>query len=269
MRYRSWPAATGLKPRLRQAGELGQPQLLGAGGRLDPTAGQAGCGGLSVQPQADHRPAHVLSPLGEGLLDHPPQRGLVDADGWRAAAKRDQHGIDVGPGPEDRPGHPPDHSCLGPVCHAQADRSELPIAGSSCESLAHLPEGPPLYPEGEPDPGEVPEERFVAEVIREKALALVHDELPHSVAVLVEEIVPGEQASPDNPVLVVRADLYVERASQKPIVIGRQGAVLREIGSRARAELEPLLGARVFLDLHVRIAREWQRDPKLLARLGF
>ena len=135
--------------------------------------------------------------------------------------------------------------------------------------FAHLPEGPPLYPEGEPPPGEVPEQRFVAEVIREKALALVHDELPHSVAVVVEEIVPGERSSDDDPVLVVRADLYVERSSQKPILIGRQGAVLREIGTRARAELEGLLGARIFLDLHVRIAREWQRDPKQLARLGF
>ena len=153
----------------------------------------------------------------------------------------------------------------------------VPVSARTGEQLgllvelvfAHLRDGPPLYPEGEPDPGEVPEQRFVAEVVREKALALVHDELPHSVAVVVEEIVPGEQASPDNPVLVVRADLYVERPSQKPILIGRQGAVLREIGSRARAELEPLLGARVFLDLHVRVAREWQRDPKLLARLGF
>jgi GTP-binding protein Era len=135
--------------------------------------------------------------------------------------------------------------------------------------FAHLPEGPPLYPEGEPTPDEAPEQRFVAEVIREKALALVHDELPHSVAVVVEEIVPGEHSSDDDPVLVVRADLYVERASQKPILIGRQGAVLREIGTRARAELEGLLGARIFLDLHVRIARDWQRDPKQLARLGF
>jgi GTPase len=135
--------------------------------------------------------------------------------------------------------------------------------------FAHLPEGPPLYPDSEPPPGEVPEQRFVAEVIREKALALVHDELPHSVAVVVEEIVPGERSSDDDPVLVVRADLYVERSSQKPILIGRQGAVLREIGTRARAELESLLGARIFLDLHVRIAREWQRDPKQLARLGF
>jgi GTP-binding protein Era len=135
--------------------------------------------------------------------------------------------------------------------------------------FAHLPEGPPLYPEGEPLPDEVPEQVFVAEVIREKALALVHDELPHSVAVVVEEIVPGERSSDDDPVLVVRADLYVERSSQKPILIGRRGAVLREIGTRARAELEVLLGARIYLDLHVRIARDWQRDPKQLARLGF
>ena len=153
----------------------------------------------------------------------------------------------------------------------------VPVSARSGEQLdllvelvfAHLPEGPPLYPEGEPLPDEVPEQRFVAEVIREKALALVHDELPHSVAVVVEEIVPGERSSDDDPVLVVRADLYVERSSQKPILIGRQGAVLREIGTRARAELEGLLGARIYLDLHVKIAREWQRDPKQLARLGF
>jgi GTPase len=70
-------------------------------------------------------------------------------------------------------------------------------------------------------------------------------------------------------VLVVRADLFVERASQKPILIGRRGAVLRELGTNARTELEALLGARVYLDLHVKVAREWQRDPKQLSRLGF
>jgi GTPase len=152
----------------------------------------------------------------------------------------------------------------------------VPVSARTGEQLdllvdlvfAHLPEGDALYAEGE-EPGEVTEERFVAEVIREKALALVHDELPHSVAVVVDEIVPGEDAKPDNPVLVVRADLFVERASQKPILIGRRGAVLREIGTNARAELEALLGARVYLDLHVKVAREWQRDPKQLSRLGF
>jgi GTP-binding protein Era len=152
----------------------------------------------------------------------------------------------------------------------------VPVSARTGEQLdllvdlvfAHLPEGDVLYPEGE-EPGEVTEERYVAEVIREKALALVHDELPHSVAVVVDEIVPGEDAKPDHPVLVVRADLFVERASQKPILIGRRGAVLREIGTNARVELEALLGARVYLDLHVKVAREWQRDPKQLSRLGF
>jgi GTPase len=130
--------------------------------------------------------------------------------------------------------------------------------------FAHLPEGRPLYPDGHLT--DEPEQHLVAELIREKALAMVRDELPHSVAVLVDELEP----SPDNPeVLVVRATLFVERASQKPIVLGRGGTVLREIGTRARTELEALLGTRVYLDLHVKVAKEWQRDPRQLARLGF
>jgi GTP-binding protein Era len=130
--------------------------------------------------------------------------------------------------------------------------------------FAHLPEGRPLYPDGHLT--DEPEQHLLAELIREQALAMVRDELPHSVAVLVDELEP----SPDNPeVLVVRATLFVERASQKPIVLGRGGTVLREIGTRARAELEALLGTRVYLDLHVKVAKEWQRDPRKLARLGF
>jgi GTPase len=130
--------------------------------------------------------------------------------------------------------------------------------------FAHLPEGRPLYPDGHLT--DEPEQHLLAELIREKALAMVRDELPHSVAVLVDELEP----SPDNPeVLVVRATLFVERASQKPIVLGRGGTVLREIGTRARTELEALLGTRVYLDLHVKVAKEWQRDPRQLARLGF
>jgi GTP-binding protein Era len=127
-----------------------------------------------------------------------------------------------------------------------------------------LPDGPALYP---PDQvTDEPEQHLVAEVIREKALGLVRDELPHSIAVVVDEMAP----SPDNPdVLVIRAELYVERASQKPILLGRQGAGIREIGTRARAELEALLGVRIFLDLHVKVAKEWQRDPRQLSRLGF
>jgi GTPase len=128
----------------------------------------------------------------------------------------------------------------------------------------HLPEGRPLYPEGHLT--DEPEQHLVAELIREQALALVRDELPHSVAVLVDEVGPD----PDREdLLVIRATLFVERPSQKPIVLGRRGAVLREIGTRARAELEALLGAHVFLDLHVKVAKEWQRDPRQLARLGF
>ena len=130
--------------------------------------------------------------------------------------------------------------------------------------LAHLPEGRPLYPEGHVT--DEPEQHLVAELIREKALAMVRDELPHSVAVLVDEMGPDPERED---LLVIRATLFVERASQKPIVLGRRGAVLREIGTRARVELEALLGAHVYLDLHVKVAKEWQRDPRKLARLGF
>jgi GTPase len=130
--------------------------------------------------------------------------------------------------------------------------------------FAHLPEGRPLYPEGHVT--DEPEQHLVAELIREKALAMVRDELPHSVAVLVDEMGPD----PDrDDLLVIRATLFVERASQKPIVLGRRGAGLREIGTRARAELEALLGTHLYLDLHVKVAKEWQRDPRQLARLGF
>jgi GTP-binding protein Era len=127
-----------------------------------------------------------------------------------------------------------------------------------------LPEGPPYF-EREQTTDLSTEER-VAEVIREKALAVVRDELPHSIAVLVDEMGP----SPDrDDLLVIRALLFVERPSQKPIVVGKGGAVLRDIGTRARAELEALLGTHIFLDLHVKVAKEWQRDPKQLQRLGF
>jgi GTPase len=130
--------------------------------------------------------------------------------------------------------------------------------------LGHLPEGRPLYPEGQTS--DEPEQHLVAELIREQALARVRDELPHSVAVLVEEIGPD----PDREdLLVIRAFLFVERASQKPIVLGRGGSVLRDIGTQARAELEALFGTQVYLDLRVKVAKDWQRDPRQLSRLGF
>ena len=130
--------------------------------------------------------------------------------------------------------------------------------------LRHLPEGRPLYPEGHTS--DEPEQHLVAELIREKALAMVRDELPHSVAVLVEEMGPDPERED---LLVIRAFLFVERASQKPIVVGKGGSVLRDIGTGARAELEALFGTQVYLDLRVKVAKEWQRDPRQLSRLGF
>ncbi len=134
--------------------------------------------------------------------------------------------------------------------------------------VGHLPAGPALYPDGEltDEPADV----MVAELVREAALEGVRDELPHSLAVVVEEIVPRETPAADGtPMLDVRVNLYVERDSQKAIVIGRGGARLRDVGSEARRGIEALLGARVYLDLHVKVAKDWQRDPKQLGRLGF
>jgi GTP-binding protein Era len=133
--------------------------------------------------------------------------------------------------------------------------------------VKQLPEGPPLYPEG--DLTDAPEEVIVAELIREAALEGVRDELPHSIAVVVEEMGLREGRSEDRPLLDVHANLFVERSSQKGIVIGHKGARLREVGSAARKQIEAMLGTPVYLDLHVKIAKDWQRDPKQLRRLGF
>jgi GTP-binding protein Era len=130
-----------------------------------------------------------------------------------------------------------------------------------------LPEGPPLYPEGEIT--DEPEETLVAELIREAALEGVHDELPHSITVTVEEMGLREDRSSDKPLLDIYASLIVERDSQKGIVIGHRGARLREIGAAARQQIEALLGTPVYLDLHVKVLKEWQRDAKHLNRLGF
>ncbi|GHD14634.1 GTPase Era [Nocardiopsis kunsanensis] len=128
---------------------------------------------------------------------------------------------------------------------------------------SHLPEGPPLYPDG--DLTDEPEEMLVAELVREAALEGVRDELPHSIAVVVDEMSEREGKE----LVDIYASLYVERSSQKAIVIGTKGARLRDVGSRARKQIEGLLGRRAFLDLRVRVAKDWQRDPKLLRRLGF
>jgi GTP-binding protein Era len=130
--------------------------------------------------------------------------------------------------------------------------------------VARLPEGSPLYPDGELT--DEPEHVMVAELIREAALEGVRDELPHSIAVVVEEMRPREGR---DDFVDIAAFLYVERPSQKAIVIGTGGARLRDVGSRARRHIEALLGSRVYLDLRVKVAKDWQRDPKQLRRLGF
>jgi GTP-binding protein Era len=146
------------------------------------------------------------------------------------------------------------------------------VAGDQVGLLADLlvrlmPEGPPLYPEG--DLTDAPEEILVAELIREAALDGVRDELPHSIAVVVEEMGVRDDRAADKPLLDISAALYVERSSQKGIVIGHRGARLRQVGTAARQEIEALLGTPVYLDLHVKIAKDWQRDPKQLRKLGF
>jgi GTP-binding protein Era len=129
---------------------------------------------------------------------------------------------------------------------------------------SHLPESPQLYPDDMIT--DEPERVMVAELIREAALEGVREELPHSIAVVVEEMFPDE----DRPDLTkIFANIYLERQSQKAIVIGAGGSRLRDVGIRARAGIESLLGTRVYLDLHVRVAKDWQRDPRQLRRLGF
>lgn len=146
------------------------------------------------------------------------------------------------------------------------------VAGDQIDLLGQLlvglmPEGPPLYPDG--DLTDAPEEILAAELIREAALDGVRDELPHSIAVVVEEMNLREDRPEDKPLLDIHANLYVERDSQKGIVIGKKGARLRQVGTVARKQIEALLGTPVYLDLHVKVAKDWQRDPRQLRKLGF
>jgi GTP-binding protein Era len=158
---------------------------------------------------------------------------------------------------------------------AGPDTEIVPVSATTGEQLdvltdvlvAHLPPGPAFYPDGELT--DEPEEVLMAELIREAALEGVRDELPHSLAVVIEEVSPREGRDDSNPLVDVRANLYVERDSQKGIVIGKGGARLREVGTAARTQIEKLLGTKVYLDLRVKIAKNWQRDPKQLGRLGF
>ncbi len=130
--------------------------------------------------------------------------------------------------------------------------------------ISHLPAGRPLYPDGELT--DEPEQQLVAELIREAILEGVRDELPHSIAVVVEEMAPRPGR---DDLIDISAVMYVERPSQKAIVIGAKGARLKDVGSRARRQIEALLGSRVYLDLRIKVAKDWQRDPRQLRRLGF
>lgn len=129
------------------------------------------------------------------------------------------------------------------------------------EALALMPVSPPLYPVGAVTDESI--EQRIAELIREAALDGAREELPHSLAVTIDEI------EDDEGLTRIHANVFVERDSQRIIMIGRGGSRLRDVGTRARAEIETLVGGRVFLALHVKVAKEWQRDPKALGRLGF
>ncbi|WP_205711839.1 GTPase Era [Euzebya tangerina] len=126
-----------------------------------------------------------------------------------------------------------------------------------------LPEGPPLYPLDITTDSD--QAQRIAEIVREKAMVAMREEVPHSIAVLVDEAGPGRTDG----VTAIFASIYVERDSQKGIVIGRQGAVLARIGTAARPEIEALVGTPVYLDLRVKLMKEWQRDPKKLDSLGY
>ncbi|MCL1838153.1 MAG: GTPase Era [Propionibacteriaceae bacterium] len=135
------------------------------------------------------------------------------------------------------------------------------------EFIKLLPAGPRYFPEGEVS--DEPTETAIAELIREAALEGVRDELPHSIMVTIDEMGLREGRAADKPLLDIFASLVVERDSQKPIVIGHRGERLRDIGSLARQQITALLGTPVHLALHVKVMKDWQRDPKQLNRLGF
>lgn len=154
----------------------------------------------------------------------------------------------------------PDAAAIVPVSAATGEQVEV-LIGVLTDQLAP---GPAFYPDGELT--DEPEEVLMAELIREAVLEGVRDELPHSLAVVIDEVTPREGR---DDLIDVSAILYVERDSQKGIVIGHRGARLKEVGSTARRQIEKLLGTKVYLDLRVKVAKNWQQDPKQLGRLGF
>ena len=147
----------------------------------------------------------------------------------------------------------------------------VPISATEGDNVAllesllihYLPEGPPLYP---PDQlTDQPERFIIAELIRERVFRSVYQEVPYAVAVLVEKV----RAREGRPLTDVEATIYVEKDSQKAIIIGRGGAMLKRIGELARPEIEKLLGTQVFLKLWVKVRSDWQKDDEALRRLGY
>ena len=136
------------------------------------------------------------------------------------------------------------------------------LAGLLAEIKAHLPEGPQYYPADMVT--DQPERLIVAELVREKVLMLTRDEIPHAVAVDIEEMTTRPTGD-----VYIRAVIYVERESQKGIVIGARGDLLRTIGQRARADVETLLGAKVYLDLWVKTRKDWRNRASALRAFGF
>jgi GTP-binding protein Era len=130
----------------------------------------------------------------------------------------------------------------------------------------NLPQGPAYYPEGTNSDQAI--EALICELIREAALQDVRQELPHSIVVTIDEFGEREEKG-SRPFYDVHATVHVERDSQRAILLGHQGSRLKEIGIRARADIERTLGAKIFLGLHIKVSKEWQKDPKLLERLGF
>jgi GTP-binding protein Era len=130
----------------------------------------------------------------------------------------------------------------------------------------NLPQGPAYYPEGTNSDQAI--EALICELIREAALQDVRQELPHSIVVTIDEFGEREEKG-SRPFYDVHATVHVERDSQRAILLGHQGSRLKEIGIRARTDIERTLGAKIFLGLHIKVSKEWQKDPKLLERLGF
>ena len=131
------------------------------------------------------------------------------------------------------------------------------------QTVALLPPGPPYYPKDTLT--DLPERFFCAEIIREKIMNLTSEEIPYAVAVTIGSFKEDEQKN----LIRIQADIHVERPTQKGIIIGKRGSMLREIGTQARLDMEKLLGARVFLELWVRIQKKWRKDPRALREFGY